>query len=254
MYTPQENYKIKQTARETIRGRLWYFWQLYIILAVINIIASYLNKKLFGNDIAIYQTLISGEIPKEINTQMISIYYFMESAIALLQIPLIYGILHNVLMLIRGVRVDNPYSLMFAQYKTGKSFGKSIGVAFLSYIIIMLYTLLLVIPGIIKSLSYSLVPYLIHDEPNLSIRETLKKSQEIMRGYKGKLFMLMLSFIGWAILGALTFGILYIWLAPYMVATYTKFYDEVRRSYYNNDPAKTNDVLDDTATINQSII
>ena len=69
-----------------------------------------------------------------------------------------------------------------------------------------------------------LVPIILIKKPELGIVETLKYSREKMQGHKLDTFVLGLSFIGWAILGTLTFGILYIWLYPYMQLTFTKFY------------------------------
>lgn len=244
MYTPQENYQIKQTARDMIHGKFWSIWQLLLIHTAIYIVATYINEKVFG--INLTQWAMYGEsIPKELNLTNISFFYIFQWLIILVQIPMLYGILHNILLLIRGVRVENPYSLMFEKYKTSKDFGKTMGAVLLSYLIMFLYSLLFIIPGIIKQLSYSLIPFILYDEPELTVKETLKKSEDMMNGYKGKLFLLMLSFIGWIILSAITFGLLYIWLAPYMMATMAKFYDEIRRSYYNDDPAKNPDKVED---------
>ncbi len=91
-------------------------------------------------------------------------------------------------------------------------------------LIVMLGYICFIIPGIILTLSYSLVPIILIKKPELGIVETLKYSREKMQGHKLDAFVLGLSFIGWAILGTLTFGILYIWLFPYMQLTFTKFY------------------------------
>lgn len=252
MYTPQENYKIKQTARDMIRGKMWNIWQLLLIYTAIYFIATYINQKIFGVDLNLfYHAMSNGSIPKEISLTNISLFYMFQWLIIMAQTPMMYGILRNILMLIRGIRVDNPYSLMFEKYKSANDFGKSIGAILLSHIIVSLYSLLFMIPGIIKGLSYSLVPFLLYDEPELTVKETLKKSETMMKGYKGNLFLLALSFFGWIILSAITFGLLYIWLAPYMMATFAKFYDEIRRSYYNDDPANNpNNVEDNFNTAN----
>ena len=65
------------------------------------------------------------------------------------------------------------------------------------------------------------------DNPNLSAIETLKKAKKLMKGYKMNYFVFKLSFIGWNILAILTFGILYIWLVPYMVIAKTMYYDNL---------------------------
>ena len=95
-------------------------------------------------------------------------------------------------------------------------------------IFVSLWTLLLIIPGIIAAYRYRLTPYIIVDNPKIGGLEAITKSKEMMKGYKMDLFVLDLSFLGWMILAVFTFGLLYLWLAPYMNATYANFYDEVR--------------------------
>lgn len=87
-----------------------------------------------------------------------------------------------------------------------------------------LWSLLLVIPGIIKSFAYSMTPFLMAENPELTAKEAIKLSQEKMMGHKGELFCLGLSFLGWSLLATLTGGIGYIFLNPYMNAAYAAFY------------------------------
>ena len=91
-----------------------------------------------------------------------------------------------------------------------------------------LWSLLFIIPGIIAALEYSMVYYIALDNPELSAREVLKKSIQMMNGHKLDYFMLQLSFFGWAILGAFTFGLLYLWLTPYMQVTCANFYNNIK--------------------------
>lgn len=95
---------------------------------------------------------------------------------------------------------------------------------------ILLWTFLLIVPGIMKAYSYRLVPYLVKDEPNLSPLETLRLSEELMRGNRWNAFVLDLSFIGWNILGVLTLGLgLIFWTSPYIHSTNAALYEELRR-------------------------
>ena len=87
-----------------------------------------------------------------------------------------------------------------------------------------LWTILLVIPGIIKSLGYSMTPFLMVENPDLTAKEAIKLSQEKMMGHKWELFCMSFSFIGWALLATITGGIGYIFLNPYMNAAYAAFY------------------------------
>lgn len=94
-------------------------------------------------------------------------------------------------------------------------------------IFISLWTLLLIIPGFIKSYSYMLVPLIAVDRPELGVLETIKESKRLMNGYKMDNLVLSLSFIGWTILNSMTAGILGFWLNPYIQITVATFYDKV---------------------------
>ncbi|MBQ7374860.1 MAG: DUF975 family protein [Clostridia bacterium] len=94
-------------------------------------------------------------------------------------------------------------------------------------IYIFLWSLLFVIPGIMASYSYALVHHVMAEDPSLTAREALRESKEIMRGNRWRLFCLLLSFIGWDILGALTLGIGYLWITPYREAAIAAFYRDI---------------------------
>ena len=93
-----------------------------------------------------------------------------------------------------------------------------------------LWSLLLIIPGIIAAINYSLVYFVKLDNPELGALEVLRKSKEMMNGHKWDFFILILSFLGWAILGIFTLGILYLWLVPYMQVTYANFYNSLKET------------------------
>ena len=94
-------------------------------------------------------------------------------------------------------------------------------------IFVTLWSLLLIIPGIIAAISYSQVYFVKLDNPDMEVMDVLKKSKELMNGHKMDYFVLLLSFIGWLILGVFTLGILYLWLMPYMSVTEANFYNEL---------------------------
>lgn len=101
---------------------------------------------------------------------------------------------------------------------------------------IFLWMLLFIIPGIIKSLSYSMSAYLMTKEPELSAKEAMNLSKELMHGQKLNYFLLKFSFIGWMILGALACGIGIIFVYPYLNATCIAFYDDIYENYlYGTD-------------------
>ena len=94
-------------------------------------------------------------------------------------------------------------------------------------ILIGLWSMLLVIPGIVKSYSYAMTPYLLVDRPELSTREAIHESRRMMNGRKWQLFCLHLSFIGWVLIAILTLGIGLLWLAPYMSGAQAAFYHNI---------------------------
>ena len=100
-----------------------------------------------------------------------------------------------------------------------------------------LWMLLLIIPGYIKGIAYSQAMYVLAENPEISGTEAIGKSQDMMRGHKMEYFVLQLSFIGWHLLAILTFGLLYIWLIPYMSATNANFYQSIKpvEVYYTPD-------------------
>lgn len=140
------------------------------------------------------------------------------------------GLILYFLALMRG---NNPrLELLFDGFK---SFTATLGIYLWYTLWVLIWSLLLIIPGIIKSLSYSMSFYITADNPNIGIKNSLNISKKMMHGYKGKLFMLYLSFIGWAFLCILSLGIGLLWLTPYIQASVANFYAEVRRESINNN-------------------
>lgn len=114
------------------------------------------------------------------------------------------------------------FSDLFSYYST--DFLKGFVTRLLVSIFITLWTLLLVIPGIIKSYAYSMTFYILADNPDLDAMEAIRKSGKMMKGHKWELFCLQFSFIGWMILSAFTAGIGGLFLNPYMEAATAAFY------------------------------
>lgn len=108
-----------------------------------------------------------------------------------------------------------------------QNFGVALGAYLLMLLFVCLWLLLLIIPGIIAAYAYSQTFYIIAEDPGIGPLQAIRKSKEMMRGNKWKLFCLNLRFIGWWLLCLLTFGIGFLWLAPYMLVSFAKFYDDV---------------------------
>ena len=109
-----------------------------------------------------------------------------------------------------------------------KRFGVALGAYLLKILFILLWSLLLIIPGIIAALSYSLTFYIIAEDDSIGPLEAIRKSKEMMKGNKGKIFCLGWRFFGWFLLSSLTLGIGFLWLGPYMAVSYAKFYEDVK--------------------------
>lgn len=109
-------------------------------------------------------------------------------------------------------------------FKNVNDFWLAFKVTFFTGLFTALWSLLFYIPGIIKAFSYSQAMYIAAQNPKIGALEAINQSKAMMEGHKMELFKLMLSFIGWAILGTFTFGILYIWLIPYMNTTMALFH------------------------------
>ena len=111
-----------------------------------------------------------------------------------------------------------------------QNFGTSLGAYLLMLIFIFLWSLLLIIPGIIAALSYSMTFYILADDPSIKPMDAIDKSKAMMQGNKWKYFLLNIRFIGWAILCLFTFGIGFLWLIPYIQISVAKFYDDIKQS------------------------
>lgn len=92
---------------------------------------------------------------------------------------------------------------------------------------VFLWSLLLVIPGIVASYSYAMTEYILAEHPEMTASEAIAASKEMMTGNRWRLFCLHVSFIGWAILCAFTLGIGNLWLNPYKNAATAAFYREI---------------------------
>lgn len=107
------------------------------------------------------------------------------------------------------------------------------GTYLLQSLYVFLWTLLLIVPGVIKSISYSQTMYILKDCPELSFNAAIERSMAMMEGHKWGCFKLYLSFIGWVLLAIVTLGIALFWVAPYMSATFANYYEQVKAEYEN---------------------
>lgn len=109
-----------------------------------------------------------------------------------------------------------------------RGLGNNIVAGLLVFVFTFLWSLLLIIPGIIKSYSYSMTYFILADNPDMSPTDAINKSREMMDGNKWRLFCLDFSFIGWYLLSALTFGVLALWISPYSLLARAEFYESLK--------------------------
>ena len=110
----------------------------------------------------------------------------------------------------------------------------AIAARFLQTLYILLWSLLLVIPGIIAVYSYAMTDCILAENPELTASEAIRRSKEMMTGRRWRLFCLDISFIGWGLLCILTLGIGSLWLNPYIQASKAAFYREVSGGQFRN--------------------
>ena len=135
----------------------------------------------------------------------------------------------------RKLLVQGDDELPGNMYKmaTGNYWHKVWGM-FLMMLFSFLWSLLFIIPGIVKAFSYSMTPFILEENPELGANEAIDHSRAMMKGHKFDLFWLLLSFIGWGFLCLFTFGIGYLWLIPYMSTSISAFYEDVKADYEVN--------------------
>lgn len=141
--------------------------------------------------------------------------------------PLTIGLNAFCLALFRGDRADATLDGLFA--KGFDNYGRKLGGYLWMQLFTFLWSLLCIVPGIIKAFSYAMTPYILSDCPNVPAQQALKLSMRMMRGHKWELFVFCLSFIGWMLLDTLTLGILGVFfVAPYRNAALAGYYDELK--------------------------
>ncbi len=188
--------EIKAQAKEQIKGKIGILFLITLIVGAISFVAGLLSIFIPFGGYAV--TII---ITPALSLSLIRVY----------------------LMVIRGVTPEAKDS-----FSGFDDFFSAFKVTFLVGLYTFLWSLLFIIPGIVKSYAYSMSFYILADNKGKSARECIKESMAMTDGHKMELFVLDLSFIGWALLGALTCGIAYIWVIPYMQATRANAYEVLK--------------------------
>ena len=151
-------------------------------------------------------------------------YSIVSLLVAIVSVMVDTGLKWYGLMLIRGngQNAGRAFSLVYGCFITVLVTSIVMG------IFTALWSLLLIVPGIIASYRYRMAMYIIHDDPEVGIMEAIRKSKQMMVGHKLDLFVLDLSFIGWGLLCVITLGIATLYVGPYVAATQAAFYDSIQ--------------------------
>lgn len=194
--------EIKEWSKQKIKGNMWTILGAILIANLVSSITSVITVE--NEFVALAITIVGGVLS------------------FIMQIGLVKYMINFI------TDKQNEIEVLFSKFKDWK---QATVVYLHQFINVFLWTLLFIIPGIIKGYAYSLVTYILADNSKISSKEVLKLSEEMMNGHKMQLFTLELSFVGWHLLAILTLGILEIWLIPYQQTATAKFLLDVKESY-----------------------
>ena len=225
--------EIRKKARETLENN-------FLISILAGAIASSLGGLLTGASVTFsfnfqsgFQFNIGSEPFSASAFSAVFIVVFILLFCFIIVYSLIYSIVSGVIQLgyaqlLLNQQDGRNYSPkdMFSQFYRAK---EGFWQIFLRGIFTFLWSLLLIVPGIIKSYSYAMTPFIMAEHPELSAKEAIRASQALMKGHKAALFRLDLSFLGWELLTALTFGRGFYVINPYKNTAYAIFYRSISR-------------------------
>lgn len=195
-----------------------------------------LGNQIFGNTwlIAVVVVVIQTAISYLVN----AVPGIGQIASLLLAGPVSFGV---VAMFLKQTRTGEKMDIgdIFNGFRD--DFSNTFLIGLMTFVFTFLWSLLFVIPGIVKSYSYSMAMYVKVDHPDYDWKQCIDESQRMMQGHKGELFVLDLSFLGWMIIGACCCGVGTLWVNAYMAAAHSQFYENLRRtevmySVENTDP------------------
>ena len=139
------------------------------------------------------------------------------------------GILSFALCHLFNVYYSNPSKIPFSEFIRGFShpFRAAFACIWL-FLWLCFWFCLFIIPGLVKSFAYSQTFFILAENPKIGVLKAVRMSKIMTKGYKADLFVMSLSFIGWNILAAFTFGILQLWVTPYTMLSFTNAYKDLK--------------------------
>jgi len=210
-----ENYQIRENARHHLDNRL--FGTVWMRLLVVSLI---------GGLIIGIPSSINGILTLKYPKVMAIVGIFLAIGTIVLSGPISYAMARIFLKVTRGDK-NVDYSDLLCGFK--EELAEAILLDLMRAIYTILWSLLLIIPGIIKAYSYSMASYIQQEAKDKTWRNCIERSMELTDGYKGRLFLLDLSFIGWYFLGLLCFGVGVLWVSVYHGAARAEFYEQLKK-------------------------
>lgn len=221
--------EIRSTARQILNGK----WKDAALLNVIPVLIAIIFTGEASNTLDFFgiEFFDQNVVNEATEYSMNNFINFKSIIVDLVTILFATGVAFTLLDLVRNShsKID-PLSDSLRIFKQGHVI-QVLAIYIITGFFVILWSLLLIIPGIIASLAYSQAYYIYKDSEangeNLTVMDCISRSKELMAGYKGKLFLLELSFIGWHLIGALTFGLGYLFITPYIQTAKAVFYNDL---------------------------
>ncbi len=250
---------LKQNAWNLLKG---YYWTAFGVTALCSLITGAFSMNLdvkvednsLQNPLSVMHTELEQVLGRDISFQTFVYILIAISLISVVASLLFAAFVSNPLIcgknryFLRARTGDSDFGNLFSQFKNGR-YLHTVKILFRRDISVLLWSLLLIIPGIIKSYEYALIPYLLADNPRLSKERAFEISRSTMDGEKWKLFVLQLSFLGWYLLGALCCGIGMLFVLPYPEATLAEFYTCMKAKMQSMGIALEDELTDPDETI-----
>lgn len=233
---------LKANAKENLRS---YYWPAFLVCLIVGIFNG--SGGGFSGGVNSFRTIFDGRSNYEhdYGSSYIHDFSIPPEMLWIFGISAFVILIFIVIALAVGLLVGNPllvgknrYFMCSRDTKTGVGeigfafnsghYGNVVKIMFLMSLYIFLWTLLLVIPGIIKTYEYAMVPYILAENPEIDAKRAFELSKEMMQGEKWNYFVLQLSFIGWYLLGLILCCMGGIFVNPYYEATLAEFYGWAR--------------------------
>ncbi len=222
---------LKMSAKGVLRGNYWISLAAVLIVGIITSVFSGLYATGLREYMTSYSQMMLGNISIEefentvasMSGKLIRAYITALIVSIFIFGPLAVG---SVKFFLKSAQGESSLGNIWSGFKT--NYLHVVWTLFKRDLFVALWSLLFLIPGIIKSYQYVMVEYILADNPDISSHDALVQSREMMKGNKWRFFVLQLSFLGWLALGALACGLGTVFVTPYMQATYVQFYLSVK--------------------------